>query len=357
MKEKKITKKDILAFRGYKFYKELDDGSFDIIRLTGEIEEIKDEDDFMIKVKNVEGYPSSFKFSKIKYSVIKEEYTPIKPEGIVSFNIVYMEDSQTKEALRDVMVLMYRSIDLAIGLDDLPFAVCRQSVNDFFSDFVAKDVSKNNLVGVCCTKENCPTNIDFRYLMACSGIQRSDLVNYYKDDTFDDLLECIPVEKYDKVLNSLYEEHVKNTTDIIAAGASDVHEGWCRSLKLLLEINNTMADFNYMNNVIGVDFELEKYLEKKDEDILQLALPAKLFLSEVLKVSIKDTRVITFNYSVDMSKFNNSNYTLIRDNTNKLYLVVYLEEGQFLEDELQAEINKLDVTDRLRLAYYNKYKN
>jgi hypothetical protein len=118
-----------------------------------------------------------------------------------------------------------------------------------------------------------------------------------------------------------------------------------------------MADFNYMNNIIGVDFELDRYLEDKDEGIKQLATPARLFLSEVLKVRIKETRVIEFNYSVDLAKFNNSNYTLIRDKNNTMYLVVYLEEGQYLEEELQEEINKLDITDQLRLAYYNKYNS
>jgi hypothetical protein len=58
-----------------------------------------------------------------------------------------------------------------------------------------------------------------------------------------------------------------------------------------------------------------------------------------------------------MSKFNNDNYILIRDKTNKVYLAVYLADGEFLEKELEEEIDKLDITDTLRLAYYNKYKN
>lgn len=356
-KEKKVTKQDIMKYRGYKFYKELEDGSFEIFRFTGGIEQCKDDpDDFILDTLDEVGTGVFVNLGKIKYSEMKEEYTPIKPEGIVSFNIVYMEDSQTKDALRDVLVLMYKNIDLAIGIQE-PFAVCRQSVNDFFSDFVVKDVTNNNLVGICCTRENCPTNIDYKVLLSCSGIQRSDIVSYYKDDTFDTLMQCIPVEKYDKVLNNLYEDHIKVSTDPIVAAAGEVNDGWCRSLSKLLEINNAMVDFNYMNNILGFDFDLADHLKMRDTGVMEMDRICTLFLSEVTKCRISETRVTEFNYSIDMSKFNNTNYTLIRDKGNKMYLVVYLESGEFLEEELQDEINKLDVTDRLRLKYYNKYNN
>lgn len=345
-KEKKVTKQDILKYRGYKFYKELEDGSFEILRFTGWIE--VDDGEFSLSVMNVE---TKFSF-EITYTELKENYTPIKPEGIASFNIVYMDT--TKDKLKDVLILMYKSIELAIGLNE-PFLVCRQSINDFFSDFVVKDVVNNNLVGVSCTRDNCPANVDYKYLMSCSGIQRSDIINYYKDDTVEDLLDCLDVSKYDKVLNQLYEEHIPYAKDIIAAQAGRVSDGWCRDLKTFLQINNVMADFNSMNNIIGIDFKLSEYLETRESGVKEMTDPARLFLSEVLKVNVTETRVTEYNYSIDMSKFNNTNYTLIRDKENKLYVVVYLQGDQFLEDELREEIDKLDVTDKLRLAYYNKY--
>ena len=356
-KDKKVTKQDILKYRGYKFYKEKEDGTFEIFRFTGDIKECKDDpNDFELGTIDEVGHNVWVDLGNIRYSELKENYTPIKPEGFISFNIVYMEDSQTKDALRDVMILMYRSWELAIGIQD-PFAVCRQSVNDFFSDFVSKDVANNHMVGVSCTRENCPANIDYHILLSCSGIQRSDLISYYKDDTFESILNCLPVEKYNKVLDKLYEEHVPTAKDPIAAAASSVYDGWCRSIDLLIETNNVMADFNYMNNVIGVDFELEKHLNDRETGVKELDTAARLFLSEVIKCRIKETRVTEFNYSIDLSKFNNTNYTLIRDKNNYVYLVVYLAEGEFLEEELQEEINKLDISDKLRLAYYNKYNN
>lgn len=344
--KKDNIRNSIRKFRGYKFYKEKPDGSFQIVRFTGAIENV--DDDFDLSIIDTEtGFEST-----ILYSELKENYTPLKPDGLASFNIVYMDTS--KNPMKDVLIMMYKSVELAIGIND-PFLVCRQSINDFFSDFVVKDVSKNNLVGISCTRDNCPTNVDYKYLMSCSGIQRSDIINYYKDDTMDDILVCLDESKYNKVLNELYEEHIPHASDIIAAQVGKVSDGWCRELKTLLKINNVMADFNSMNNIIGIDFKLADYLVKRDTGVLEMDKTSRMFLSEVLKVNITSTRITEYNYSIDMSKFNNVNYTLIRDKENKLYLVVYLESGQFLEEELREEIEKLDITDKLRLAYYNKY--
>jgi hypothetical protein len=70
-----------------------------------------------------------------------------------------------------------------------------------------------------------------------------------------------------------------------------------------------------------------------------------------------DTKVIKFDYSINMGDFQNENYAMIRDKNNVLWIVVYLTQGQYLEQDLIDQINKLDVTDRLQLAYFNKYAN
>ena len=40
---------------------------------------------------------------------------------------------------------------------------------------------------------------------------------------------------------------------------------------------------------------------------------------------------------------------------NKLYIVVYLVDGEYLESELEKEAKNLSISDKLRLSYYNKY--
>ena len=70
-KGKKITKQDILKYRGYKFYKEKSDGSFEILRFTGWIE--SDDGEFSLSVMNVD---TKFNF-EIAYNELKENYTEL----------------------------------------------------------------------------------------------------------------------------------------------------------------------------------------------------------------------------------------------------------------------------------------
>lgn len=345
VKENSLVKR-IKKFRGYKFYQDIGNGQFDIVRFIGNVKKINSKE-AELTVINEFGYEINMLYSKFK-----EKYTPLNPDGIISFNIV---DVSTKDGMmQDVMVLGYKNVELAIGVQD-PYFICRQSINDFFADLEFIDPEDNHFVGVSVTRDNCPVNVDFMKLLACSGIRRSDVISYYRDDTIEDILKCVPVEKYNKVLEKLYQEHSKLVKDPIRVATAKEIDGWCRDLSLLLKINNVMADFNYMNNIIGIDFNLEDFLENRENGVKQLDKAARLFFSETIKCNIKESRVIEYNYSVDMSKFNNDNYILIRDKSNKVYLIVYLSEGEYLEEELQKEINKLDVTQTLQLAYYDKY--
>jgi hypothetical protein len=111
-----------------------------------------------------------------------------------------------------------------------------------------------------------------------------------------------------------------------------------------------------MQNIVSVDFELAKHIIKEGE-LDKLDTETTLFLTKLYKSNIVDTRVIEYDNSVNLADFNNNNYTMLRDKTKKLYLVVYLVQGEFLEAELEEQLNKLSVTEKLGLTYTNKYKD
>lgn len=345
----KLKTADIRKFRGYKFFTNINNDEepiYYIMRFNGNVRQ--EGNDFIMEMIQENG-----EIVPWNYSEIKKNYTPLDPVGLASFNVVKI-NTKSGDEMKDVVLMVFKKMDLALGIND-PVMICRQSVNDFFAE-LANGGNHTDMVGISCTRDNCPGNINFRDLMACSDILRSDLVNFYKDDTIEDILKCVPVEKYDKVLNGLYEEHINYVKgDRFAAMVSKDFDGWCRTLSKLLEINNVQEDFNYINDIIGVDFVLADFLHRNDNGIDELDEASKLFFSETIKQRIKDTRVTEFNLSVDLSKFNNNNYILIRDKNKKLYLIVYLIDGEFLEEELEKKINKLDITDQLRLSYYNKY--
>lgn len=343
---------------GYKFYKSNEDGSFEVLRVI----DVDDKDPLKCKVLNLDTNTSK----KVSYEYL-QQYVPLQPYGIVSFNIVALDwdYKNNKPNNKDVMILAYKALDIKMGMND-PYIVCRQSVNDFFAQLMDNDPENEfgqsngmgSMYGVCVSRDTCPTNIKMKSLTACVDIIESQIVNVYRDDDVKSILKCLNVAtKYniDATLNSLKEKHLKTVKNPMLKYGK-VCEGWCPDVDTLLDINNFMADFNSMCEVTGFDFDLEKWMDKDDRGIYHLQYPVQLFFNNVFKVNAKETRIMKFSYQINLGDFNNTNYVIIRDNTNTLWLVVYIVEGEYLEEELLAEMNKLSVTDKLRLSYYNKYK-
>ena len=343
--EKKEEKKSFRKYLGYKFFKQVGENSFDIVRV------VKTDDKKFPKITIMNEDKTK---KEIDYHDLKE-YTPLDPYGMVSFSIckVYEDYANKKGARKDVMVMMYRKLDLQLDSWE-PFAICRQSVNDFFAEFILDNPLDNNYVGICVNRDNCPANMEYGLLATCDELLRCDVVSVYKDDTTESILDCIDTTAFDKVLNKLYEEHCKFTDDP-SASFKNKHFGWCRKLEGLLEDNNFMADFNLMCNITGVDFDMYKILDEVEDNLYELTEIGRYFFSSVFKIKFTKSRVVKFDYSVDTSEFNNYSYVMVRDENNNIFIVVYLIDGEFLEAELEEELNKLSVSDRLKLTYFEKY--
>jgi hypothetical protein len=339
---KKIPRNYANRYLGYKFFKEAENG-FEVIR----VRKVKDNDN--IKCINLDtGNTITINLDQLK------EYTPLEPYGVLSVNIVEVAGE------KDVVLILYKLIELKIMGMNSPYAICRQSVNDFFADLIYNNPEDNNMVGISCTRDNCPANIDFNQLATCDNILESNIVYLYRDDTLNSILQVIPLlSKIDNVLDNLYDTYCKsnNILNIYIKGKYKFKDGWCGDLKTLLRENNFMADFNSMCDITEVDFDIKNYLNTRESGVQELTYPALLFFDEIFKVNAIETRVIKYNYNIDLSKFNNTNYVFLRDNTGDVYLVVYLVDGEFLEKELEEKINKLDITERLQLTYFDKYSN
>lgn len=339
---KKIPRNYANRYLGYKFFKEGKNG-FEVIR----VKKVKDND--KIKCINLDnGNTITINLDQLK------EYTPLEPYGVLSVNIVEVAGE------KDVVLILYKLLELKIMGMNSPYAICRQSINDFFADLIYNNPEENNMVGISCSRDNCPANIDFNQLATCDNILESNIVYLYRDDTLNSILQVIPLlSKIDNVLDNLYSTYCKsnNILDIYIKGKYKFKDGWCGDLKTLLRENNFMADFNSMCDITEVDFDIKNYLNTRESGVQELTYPALLFFDEVFKVNAIETRVIKYNYNIDLSKFNNTNYVFLRDNTGDVYLVVYLVDGEFLEKELEDKINKLDITERLQLTYFDKYSN
>ena len=344
-----------LKYKGYKFYKINDDNTIDLVRCIS-IVPSANSFNFIVKIlddKNSNGTKS------ISLNDI-EKYTPLKPYGLFSISIIGINTD--KEIQKDVMVMIYQLDKMKILGDYEPFAICRQSITDFFNYLLCKDPMKNDLVGVCVTKYNCPANVNYTELASCDNVYKNDVISIYRDDTIDSILDCIPIKPYDAVLKELYKSYLDYSHKIIPMNKEKRSKidtnGWCSSVKELLTENNFMADFNEMCNITGFEFDMNEILEPTDNIITKkLSKEGLIFFNITFKVNVVDSKVIQYDYNIDLTKFNNENWIIIRDINNKLWLVVYLCEGEFLEQELLEEANKLDISSRLRLSYYDKYHN
>lgn len=347
-KHVKSSDKEFKKYLGYKFYKvDPDSDEVEIVRI---VSLYKDKPNVLIK--HEDGHISNINIEKLG-----KEYTPLTPKGFIMTAHVVTYD-ENKEACHDVIVSLYNYLDAKMG-NNIPSAVCRQSINDFFYDLIS-NTENHGWVGVSVTPDNCPAQINYMYVLACDRVIRTDMVNFYLDDTIDDILDSFSTIPYDDVLNKLYVDHMKSINPMYTDGKNDKRtsdHGWCRSLKSLLIENNFISDIDSMRMVTSFNFDLKSFMTVVDEDVFEFDPIMIDFFNYIYKLNVTKTMVIKYGYDINMGEFQNSNYIFIRDSNNITWLCVYVNNGEYIEKDLEDEFNMLGVADKLRLSYYDKYHN
>lgn len=344
-----MSKSDInlSKYVGYIFFHQKEDSKeVEVVRLI-KIDDFNNK----VTIKNIE----TGKKRTMLYELLKG-WTPLEPTGFISFAIVSSNTSTGK--VDDVIVSLYRMIDIKLDINE-PYAICRQGVNDFFYDIIKN--SNMNMVGVSCSKENCPQGIPYQSLAFCDEVVDFNIVNFYITDTIKDVLECLDTRKYDQTLNNLYVDHMKSKfalyNEAIDTKPSDC--GWCRKLTTLLEDNNFILDMDTLRNIYSIDTDVSEHLDVQttaaDVEISYVDEDLKVFLSNIFRLAIKDAIAIEFDFDIDLSEFNNTNYTLIRDKNDKTYIISYTIDGEYREEELKEKVESLSNIDKIRLGYINKY--
>ena len=329
---------------GLKLFKEDTDGNISMIRIV----KLLKNDAF--KIKDI----STGEITKVGRTFIGM-YTPLEPDGIFTVSSVTIGDGD--QVSNDVILTANRYLDTKLKLS--PYVICRQSITDIFAElFCQKEV--NDMVGLSVTRDNCPTTFDMKIMLAANEITHHQLINIYRMDTLDDIWEMIDTKEYDKILEDLYIAHCDHTSNSVAAMRNE-DMGWCRNLKTLIASNNFWDDINSMFGIMEVGFTLSDYFEEKTipgKDISYNVLrnDVKLWLSSIVKTNISEANVLEYDHDINMGDFKDTNHLLIRDNTKKLYLIVYTEEGEFFEKDLEEKAKELDFSTKFKINFYNKYK-
>lgn len=350
------TNKDISKYLGYKFYKPIEgsDNEFELIRII-DINEYNDK----VIVKDLDtGLTKKLLIDNLK------GYTPLEPTGFVIFSKIGIKDIGISYDT-DVLITLYRLFDIKMKIFE-PYAICRQGVADFFYSMISGDVTKD-LAGISCSRENCPPNVRYEEMASCDKVFEKIAVHFYLDDTIDNLLECIHTDVFDDVLERLYVQHMTSLNPLYDKKDDKriSKDGWCRNLRTLLIDNNFQNDMDTMRNITAVDFKISDYIKSKTvtsngEEITVDYLDSELlnFIANTFRINIKDNAIaVKFDVDVDLGDFSNNNYVLLRDNENITYIISYVVEGEYREQELVEENSKLSPTDLLRIQFYNKYND
>ena len=328
---------------GNKLFKKNSNEDFEVIRITKVYNPDK------VKVTYSDGTSEK----KTLKEIAKEEYTILGSIGVITFSIVEIGNN------KDVIVTLLRRADAAVGMN-VPCVVCRQSITDFFYSILATEYD-HGMVGVSVSDRTCPSNIEYAQTLACDNIIFSHMIHIYYDDTIDSVLECVNQIKFNDVLYELYTKHIEASGNDPKLKLRDCDKGWCKNIRLLLIQNNFWIDVDQAFGITDVDFDLNNYIiEKKDENnksYNSLGSDVLLFFSSTFKLNIVDCIIIEYDYDIDFSEYRNENYVLIRDSTEKLYLMVYLIDGAYLEQDLYIKNEKENLGRSLGLKIYDKYKN
>ena len=234
-------------------------------------------------------------------------YTLLKPDAYITFSVVELGDKN-----EDVIIAMNRSKDGGINTE--PFAICRQAVADVFSNQIVRD-DLTFLIGTSVNKNNCPTNVDFKMLLACDKLKYWKMVACYIDDRIDTILNLIPTDKFDKTLKALYNKAPKIITEMDIK--LPVH-GFCKSLRELIEYNDFEFDFLSAFNIYRINEEI-KY---QDNNELQINDDQKHIIEDIVGKYIFNTYVVKYDKTINLNLIKR-NHILVSDKAHTLYVVAY----------------------------------
>lgn len=337
---------------GYKLFKEREDGSVHMVRIVGM--------DRPFKITNNAKDPSEIiiydydtkEKSKVRVDFLKE-YSPLKPDGVATFSIVNIRDDKG-DICKDVIVTATKYLNIEYKLNVMPYAVCRQNITDVFYNLLSKN-ENDTLVGMAINQDTCPANFDFGIMFAADSIVYSEFVNFYRLDTMEDILGLIHINKYDDVLSGLFSRYITHIKKPELQFKNEAG-GWCKNLKTLIEENNFQADINQMLGITQVNFNISDYLDIVKKDDIEYNIAKEDFrswLSYIYKMNISEVAVMEFGHDINLGDFNDTKYILIRDNTNKLYLMVYTTEGEFFEADLEKKSEEMDFSTKFKLSFIN----
>ena len=280
-------------YTGSKFYR-YNEGSDEpeVIRIRN-----IDYDKDLVKYTNSDGTKD-----KISYSDLSRNYKMLAPDGLISFSCV--EVNQNPDVIVALKPFPKTDKDWET-MNNLPYAICRQMVTDFFAYGSVIPEEDDIILGVSVSQETCPTNIDFNLMLACTNLQFNKMIAIYLDDTLDIILSLFDNSRFDNIFKELKSRY-PDTKGIVS------------SLKELLTENEFMYDFRKCFKIVEIPFAVDE----ESEGLCQQNID---YLSKELKINIIETYLVRYSRTIDLSKIKRD-YIIVtsaQENHKNVYLVGY----------------------------------
>lgn len=262
-------------------------------------------------------------YIQVSEEELKSDYILLNPDGYITFCIVKLHGD-----IEDVIVTLHRNKDMSANA--LPYAVCRQSVSDVFSQTLVK-TDQIIYVGCSVSQDTCPEGIDFRAMTSCDSMESMDAVAVYMDDTLNDILSFINIKKYNNVLfksTSASIKAYKNMKERATIARSQGNFmlspppkpfGYENDLKDLLIHNDFMYDFYkaFGINILPFPIYMEEYININDNSIRKIR-----YLEDIIRHDILEVYVTPFSKTIDLKQIMR-NYMLAIDSNDKLWIIAY----------------------------------
>lgn len=259
---------------------------------------------------------------------ILKDYNKLIPDAIINFSIVNNGDAD------DVIVTLHRESDLENN-DSFPYAACRQNIFDLFSSQIIVD--DNMYIGMSMSKDTCPKDVQFEIMIACDGLVRNKSVAAYRNDTLQDILQCVESLHYDEALENMYKGVIEDNKLI----------GYCKTLEELLTTNDFMYDFYKAFDIEPVDFVIKETKQDDDDDVL--TYKQMLMIEDIIKCYTSNMLVTKYDHDIDLSRIQ-KDYIMVVDKANVVYVIVY--DKLETKDEYKLHGNPYSREDRMREFKY-----
>ena len=244
------------------------------------------DDPEVIRIRNIDYDKNLVKFMnsnndkmKMSYDILSKNYKMLAPDGLISFSCVQVNENP------DVIIALKpfpKTEEDYAKMNNLPYAICRQMVTDFFANTGPSIEFEDAILGVSVSQDTCPANIDFNLMLACSSLDFTKMVAVYLDDTLEDILSLFDNSRFDAV----FEELSKRYPNI---------KGIVNSLEVLMRANDFMYDFRKCFKIVEIPFAVNEETEGLSKENID-------YLSRELKVNIVETYIIRYSRTIDLSK-------------------------------------------------------